>query len=220
MARGIDALKGLMFPLMEYESGTDSPDQLWVEGGSSSNPIADNGVADKKWVGLYTKTTATSGDNRGLYWKHSFAGAGSGEVLRPYASVETTNVATGGTVNAIHAGLAVATSSSVSGAGNAIRATLEAAAATRTLGGTCAALQLDSYIGENNTVPASWSFIRITDTGSVALKSLFNFPAAATAGLIATHTTDAMTHSVKCVINSGTVVYLMATTTATNRTNS
>jgi hypothetical protein len=45
--------------------------------------------------------------------------------------------------------------------------TLEAAAASRTLGGTVSALQLDSNIGANNTVPDSWSFIRVTKSGSV-----------------------------------------------------
>jgi hypothetical protein len=36
--------------------------------------------------------------------------------------------------------------------------------------------------------------------------------------MVAAHTTDAMSHSVRCVLDDGTVVYLMATTTATNRT--
>lgn len=187
------------------------------EMGSNTSPALDDGIASKNWVRMDTKTTATSGDNRGLYWKHVFGAAGSGEVLRPVASVAYDGVASGGTVNGIHTTLSVATSSSVSGAGNAIRATVEAAAATRTLGGTCAALQLDSNIGANNTVPAVWAFARVTDSGSVRVNNLFNLPVAANSTLVATHTTDAMTHSVKCVLANGTAVYLMATTTATNR---
>lgn len=185
--------------------------------GLSGSPVSVGSVANKNLLGMFTKTTSASGDNRGLYWKHSFAGAGGGEVLRPVASVEATGVAAGGTVNGIHTTLSVATSSSVSGAGNAIRATLEAAAATRTLGGTCAAMQLDSNIGANNTLPAVWAFMRVTDSGSVKVGKLFNLPVAGNGLLVSTHTTDAMTHSVKCVLADGTVVYLMATTTASNR---
>ena len=185
--------------------------------GVSGSPVGDDAIASKNWIGMFTKTTATSGDNRGLYWKHSFKAAGSGEVLRPVASVEYNGVAAGGTVNGVHTTLSIATSSAVSGAGNAIRATLEAAAATRTLGGTCAALQLDSNIGANNTVPASWSFIRVSDAGSVKLNSLIQFPAAGAGLLVSTHTTDAATHSVKTYLSDGTPFYLLGTTTATNR---
>ncbi len=185
--------------------------------GLSGYPVADDGIADKNWLGIFTKTTAASGDNRGMYWKHTFSGIGSGEVLRPVASVATANVATGGTVNGIHTTLSVATSSNVSGAGNAIRATLEAAAATRTLGGTCAALQLDSNIGANNTVPATWSFIRVSDSGSVKLNYLLNIPPASNSTIFATHTTQTMTHSIRIVDANGTPYYIMCASAATNR---
>lgn len=201
----------------QYGSAVGKSVGLWGGIGLSGYPVSDDGIADKNWIGMFTKTTAATGDNRGVYWRHTFEGAGGGEVLRPVAKVNTSNVATGGTVNGIHTTLSVATSSSVSGAGNAIRATLEAAAATRTLSGTCAALQLDSNIGANNTVPSSWSFIRVTDSGSVKVGKLFNLPTAGAGLLVSTHTTDAMTHSVKCVLADGTAIYLMATTTASNR---
>lgn len=185
--------------------------------GVSGTPVPDGGVADKNLFALYNSTSATSGDHRGIYWKLSFKGAGSGEVVRNMASVETTNVATGGTVNGQHATLSVAASSSVSGAGNAIRATLGAAAESRTLGGTCAALQVDSDIGANNTVPTSWSFIRVTDSGSVKIPYLLNIPSPSNGTIFATHTTQAMTHSIKIVAANGTPYYIMCTNAATNR---
>lgn len=218
MSRQIDALRDIHVPTVQYESGTVAPVALWLGGGTETSPIADNGVADKSWVKLYTSTSATSGDQRCVYWWHEFKGAGSGEILRPYAHVNAASVATGGTVNAMHASLQIDDGGSVSGAGNAIRATLGADAETRTTGGTCAALQLASYIGAGNTNGAMWSFIRVTDDGAVALKKFITFPAIATAGLVAVHTTDAMTHSIRCQTADGAAIFLMATTTATNRT--
>lgn len=202
--------------LKEMDTRTGDTAALIAGMGISGTPIPDAGVANKNWFGLFTKTTATSGDSRGIYWKHSFAGATGGEVIRAVANVETTNVATDGTVNAEHATLNVAASSSVSGAGNAIRATLGAAAATRTLGGTCAALQLDSDIGANNTVPASWSFVRVTNSGSVKLANLLDIPAPSNGTMFAAHTTQTMTHSIKIIAN-GTAYYIMCTDAATNR---
>lgn len=202
--------------LKEMDTRTGDTAALIAGMGVSGTPIPDAGVANKNLFAMFTKTTAASGDNRAVYWKHTFSGATGGEVLRPVASVETTNVATGGTVNGIHTTLSVATSSSVSGAGNAIRATLEAASATRTLGGTCAALQLDSNIGANNTVPSSWSFVRVTNSGSVRLANLFDIPAPANGTMFAAHTTQTMTHSIK-IIADGTPYYIMCTNAATNR---
>ena len=60
--------------------------------------------------------------------------------------------------------------------------------------------------------------IRVADTGAVAIKKLLRLPTVASGGLLAAHTTDAMTHSIRCVDDAGTVFYIMATTTATNRT--
>lgn len=204
-------------PALGYQSATGSVAALLGGGGNSSAPMSDNGVASKNFVGMWTKTTATSGDSRGLYWRHYFYGATGGEAIRAWATVATTGVAAGGTVNGAHITMSVNTSSDVSGAGNAIRATLSAAAATRTLSGTCAALQLDSDIGANNTVPTSWSFIRVTDTNSVKIPYLLNIPAASNGTIFAAHTTQTMTHSIKIVDSAGTAYYIMCTNAATNR---
>ena len=183
--------------------------------GKSGAPISS--AESKNFWGMWTQSTAT-GDNRGLYWRQYFKGTGGGEVIRAWANVNVSGAAAGATVNGIHTTLSVDASCSVSGAGNAIRATLSGAADTRTLGGTCAALQLDSDIGANNTVPKTWTFIRVTDSNSVKVNYLLNMPTIASGGILAAHTTDAITHSIRCVDANGTVFYLMATTTATNRT--
>lgn len=164
----------LQEPLKQMKSRIGATAALLLGTGSTTAPISDKGVASKNFMGFWTKTEATSGDSRGMYWRHYFYGAAGGEAIRAWATVAAANVATGGTVNGIHASMSVNASSSVSGAGNAIRATLGAAAESRTLGGTCAALTLDSDIATGNTVPASWAFMRITKSGSVDLDTFLN----------------------------------------------
>jgi hypothetical protein len=188
-----------------------------LHGVGNSNDFYQWVDANKNAFEYRFNSLATSGDSRGVYAQMKFSGAGGGEVIRAFAKASTSNVATGATVNGIHATLSVDASSSVSGAGNAQRLTIGAAAASRTLGGTCAALQLDSDIGANNTVPASWSFVRVTDSGSVRLANLLNIPAAANGTMFAAHTTQVMTHSIKIVDAAGTAYYIMCTNAATNR---
>lgn len=173
--------------------------------------------ANKNGFEYRMSTYATSGDSRLRYERLKFYGAGGGEVARFFANVSTTNVATGGTVNGAHVSLGIDTSSSVSGAGNALRATLGASTATRTLSGALAAIQVDSDIGANNTMPTIHGFLRFTDTGSVRLSNLAVIPAAANGTMFAAHTTQAMTHSIRFIDAAGTAHYIMCTDAATNR---
>ena len=184
--------------------------------GNSTVPFV-TGTANKNFLGFWVKSNATSGDARGLYMRLYLNGAGGGEAVRAYATAATNNVATGGTMNGIHASASINTSSSISGAANAGRFTLDAAAATRTLTGTLAAIQADTNIGANNTLPASHAFIRFTNTGSVAFTNLFEVPSASNGTVFAAHVTDAMTHSLKIRSAAGTAYYIMCTSTATNR---
>lgn len=170
-------------------------------------------VAEKiiDWTG---NANHTSGDVRLLYMTLNLRGAaGDGECLRPRTIVYGTGL---NSAHGEHCTLNIAVGGTISGLGAGLRATFEAAAATRTLGGTLCALQVDSNIGANNTLPASHAFIRVANNGSVAMTNLFALPAAANDSVLATHTTDAMTHSVK-IVGGSTVYYLMATSTATNR---
>jgi hypothetical protein len=186
--------------------------------GSSLTQLLNMGIGASHAIDIRARSGATAGkDARILYARLHQYGAGGGEAVRAYAFAQNAATATGGTLNGLHASLSIATSSAISGAGQAIRATLEAASASRTLGGTLAALNVDSNIGASNTVPATASFIRVTDTGAVGLGKLFNLPAIASGGMVAAHVTDAVTHSIRCIAGA-TVLYLMATTTITNRT--
>lgn len=186
--------------------------------GTSLSDLFKFGTASANGVDIRARHDGATGtDARILYARLHQYGTGGGEAVRAYAFANNAAAATGGTLNGLHASLSIATSSAISGAGQAIRATLEAAAASRTLDGTIAALNVDSNIGAGNTVPASASFIRVTDTGAVGLGKLFNLPAVASGGMVAAHVTDGVTHSIR-IIAGATVMYLMATTTVSNRT--
>lgn len=156
----------------------------------------------------------TTGDVRLMYATLALRGVGgSGECLRPRTLIYGTSV---NSAHGAHGTLSIQVGGAISGLGAGMRATLEAAAATRTLGGTLCALNVDSNIGANNTMPSSHSFIRVTDSGSVRLTNLLDVPAPSNGTLFAAHATDAMTHSIK-ILSAGTAYYIMCTATATNR---
>jgi hypothetical protein len=197
--------------------GTVQTAALLLGSGTSSTPTDGSTTADKNFLGFWLKSSATTGDIRGLYLRLYLYGAAGGEAIRGYATANAANVATGGTVNGAHLSLSIPESCSVSGAGNALRATLGASAQSRTLSGTLAAIQVDSDIGADNTVPATAAFIRVTDTGSVKIGRLLNIPAASNSTIFATHTTQAMTHSIRITDAAGTPYYIMCASAATNR---
>ena len=200
-----------------YGQGDGVGSGVLFGGGTAADPIT-TATADKNFIDYRTESTATSGDSRAMYLRHYLSSTGSGEAIRAYATANATNCATGGTVNGIHASLSVAAAGSISGQGFAGRFTFDAAAATRTLNANCAALLVEDNIATGNTVPAGMALIRVTNTGAVPIKKLFRLPTVASAGLLAAHTTDAVTHSIRCVDDAGTVFYIMCTTTASNRT--
>jgi hypothetical protein len=185
--------------------------------GTSTTPINYGATANLNGLGLGLKTSAASGDFRGAYIRAYFNGATGGEAVRAYATATAADVATGGTVNGIHASLSLNASASISGQGFAGRFTLDAAADTRTLNPACASVLVESNIATGNTVPAATALIRVAEIGTVKVGKLLRLPTIGNGLMLAAHTTDAMTHSVRCVDDAGTVFYLMATTTATNR---
>jgi hypothetical protein len=113
----------------------------------------------------YATSSATTGDTRLSYNKLTFTSTGSGETLRALSVVTGTGAATAGTINGAHISLEVdGASATISGAANAIRATLGGTDATP--GGTLAVLQLDTNYTVNATLPATASFIRVSDSGT------------------------------------------------------
>jgi hypothetical protein len=131
--------------------------------GTATSPIA---VTTAQNIdSAYATTSATTGDTRLSYNKLTFTSTGSGETFRAFSVVTGTGAATGGTINGAHISLSVdGASATISGAANALRATLGGSDATP--GGTLAVLQLDTAYTVNATLPATASFIRVSDSGS------------------------------------------------------
>jgi len=156
-------------------------------------------------------TSATTGDTRLSYNKLTFTSTGSGETLRAFSVVTGANAATGGTINGAHISLEVdGASASISGAANAIRATLGGTDASP--GGTLAVIQLDTNYTANVALPATASFIRVTDsgtnTGEIPLLMNIATAPAATCAPTATSVTT-VSKAIKVMIG-GTVYYVPA----------
>lgn len=165
----------------------------------------------------YYRHAGASGDVRGEYKDLDFTSTGSGETLRLRGIANGTGVATGGTVNALHATGRVASGKTVSGALNAARFTLEVAGTTPTPGGTLAAIQLDTNTVAGTVHGNEDAFIRVSQSGTALLTNLFNIESnAMTDGsnspadhLVSTHSGATATHLIKCRVN-GADMWLMA----------
>lgn len=190
---------------------------LSMGGGTSAAPISTS-TASKNHIGFWFKSTATTGDSRGLYLRQYFSGAGvSGEAARIFGTVDGVTAAVGGTVNGAHITLSVSgAAGAVSGAGNALRATLGLGADT-VAGGTLAGIQVDSDFDTAATVPSTAAAIRITNSNTKVWANLLNIPNASNGTIFAAHTTQTMTHSIKIISANGTAYYIMCTDAATNR---
>jgi hypothetical protein len=176
------------------------------EVGTATVPIANTASGNLNQI--YSRTTHTSGDFRGLYSRVDFAGAGAGETLRALSRVTAAQGA-GQTTNGAHVSLSVNTGGTISGAGNALRATLGVATGV-TPGGTLAAIQVDSDFPNTVTLPGSAAFLRFTNSNSGTMTNLINVPAA----MVATDVASAVSHTIRIVASDGTPYFLMVSDTA------
>jgi hypothetical protein len=158
----------------------------------------------------FATTSAASGDTRLSYNKLTFTSTGSGETLRAFSVVTGVAAATAGTINGAHISMEVDGTGTISGAANAIRATLGGSQASP--GGTLAVIQLDTNYSVNASLPATASFIRVTDsganTGEVPLLMNIATGPAATCAPTATSVTT-VSKAIKVMIG-GTVYYVPA----------
>ena len=177
-------------------------------GGTATSPIAVT-TADNISES-YATTSAATGDTRLSYNKLTFTSTGSGETLRAFSVVTGVAAATAGTINGAHISCEIDGTGTISGAANAIRATLGGSQASP--GGTLAVLQLDTNYSVNASLPATASFIRVTDSGANTgevplLMNIATGPAATCAPTATSVTTVAK--AIKVMIGS-TVYYVPA----------
>lgn len=195
-------------------AGENKPTALLHGAGSTSLPVT-TGTANKNFLGYFLKTTASSGDCRGMYMRLYLGGTGGyGDAIRAYTTVTGTGYSY---ASGLHATMSINSGATVTGSGSGLRATLGAAAASRTLSGALSAAHICSDIGTGNTLPTVHGFMRFTDDGSVRLSNLAVIPNASNGTIFAAHITQTMTHSIKIIDESGTAYYIMCTNAATNR---
>lgn len=159
----------------------------------------------------YATTSATTGDTRLTYNKLTFTSTGSGETARFFSVVTGTGAATAGTINGAHISLEIdGASATISGAANAIRATLGGTDATP--GGTLAVIQLDTNYTVNASLPATASFIRVSDSGSATgeIPLFANIETGPAATIAPTATAVATVSKAIKVMVGGTVYYVPA----------
>ena len=177
-------------------------------GGTSTDPIVETTAGNVSES--YVTTSAASGDTRLSYNKLTFTSTGSGETLRAFSVVTGASAATAGTINGAHISTEIDGTGTISGAANAIRATLGGTQVSP--GGTLAVIQLDTNYSVNASLPATASFIRVTDsganTGEVPLLMNIATGPAATCAPTATSVTT-VSKAIKVMI-AGTVYYVPA----------
>lgn len=190
---------------------------LTFGGGTSVSPL-ESATADKNFGGMWTKSTAVSGDSRGLYWRHyaggTIASTGYADAIRAFLTVTGTGYSY---ASGLHATMQINVGATVTGSGAGLRATFAAEAASRTLAGKLSSLHLCSDVKTGNTLPTDHGFIRVTDDGDVRFTNLAVIPNASNGTIFAAHITQTMTHSIKIISDDGTPYYIMCTNAATNR---
>ena len=177
--------------------------------GTASSPIT---VTTAQNIdAAYATTSATTGDTRLSYNKLTFTSTGSGETLRAFSVVTGTGAGAAGTINGAHISLEVdGSGASISGAANAIRATLGGTDASP--GGTLAVIQLDTNYTVDASLPATASFIRVTDSGANTgeIPLLMNIATGPAASIAPTASTVTTVSKVLKVMVGGTVYYVPA----------
>jgi len=178
------------------------------EVGTATVPIASTASGNLNQI--YSRTTHTSGDFRGMYSRVEFAGAGGGETLRALSRVTAAQGA-GQTTNGAHVSLSINTGGTISGAGNALRATIGGTSTNP--GGTLAALQLDSDFASGGTW-SNASFLRVTNSGTGEVGNFAAMPAVSATGVFRAKVgSPVVTHTIP-VTSGGTTYYVMVSTIA------
>ena len=187
-------------------SGPVASDNGFI-GGTSTNPITV--TTAQNISSSYGTTSATTGDTRLMYDKLTFTSTGSGETIRAFSVVTGVGAATAGTINGAHVSTEIDGSGTISGAANAVRATLGGTSTAP--GGTVAVLQLDTNFASGVSLPATSSFMRVTDSGAGAGKVANLFNIASGTGLLTTGTTGAVAGGIKIRVGSTTYYLLVST---------
>lgn len=205
------AIDGLGVDFGNVDSGA-----LLHGGGTGTYPLT-NSVAAKNFLSYYVKSTATSGDARGLYMRLYIAGAaGAGEALRAFTTVSDVAAAS---AHGAHISLSFGSTGSITGAGVAARQTLQIPNGAMTAG-TYTASQAEIWSDGSSSDPTGVTELALfravlsgnaTGIGKVDDKAaLFAIDGGGigAGNIVAAKSSAAVTHTARITIN-GVVYYLM-----------
>jgi len=144
--------------------GAKADNMVLLGAGTSASP-ATTSAADKSFIEFRTESTATSGDSRGLYWRHALNGAGvSGEAIRAFSKI----TAACATARGAHISFDLGSGGSVSGLGVGVDAQILVGDAAVSAGGTYAVINAEIYsAGSSSDMGAvtEVSFQRFANSG-------------------------------------------------------
>jgi len=192
-----------------------------VLAGTSSQKITSS-LPDTKFFQAFLESSATSGDNRGMYLRTYYTGAGGGgDALRVYADVS----AAAGNVFGAHISVGFGestTGGSITGLACGVRAQLGLPDVAMASGGTYTALQAEIYsFGQHSDAGATTelSFIRIVNDGHAngiadvdddANLLVITGGAIASGNMVQAETDETkFSHKIRCNVH-GSTMYLMA----------
>ncbi len=145
--------------LYKIGSAAESASGLLMGVGTTAKPAATS-TAGAIFAEIRSKSTATSGDSRGLYWRHELGGAGAGgECVRAFTKV--TAAAT--TARGAHISLDLDAAGSCSGFGAGVDAQVMLGGAA--YAGTYAAANLEIYANASATITGATSMLRAVIQG-------------------------------------------------------
>jgi hypothetical protein len=189
--------------------------------GNSTQRIVSS-LPNTKFLQFYLESVATSGDNRGMYLRTYYTGAGGGgDALRVYADVSVTAANVFGAHISLGLGEST-TGGKVTGLGVGVRAQLGLPNVAMGSGGTYAALMAEIYsFGEHSDAGAvtELSFIRVVNDGHAngiadvdddANLLVITGGAIASGNMVQAETDETkFSHKIRCKVH-GTTMYLMA----------
>lgn len=203
--------------VLTFGSASTATAGLAMGSGTSASPTSTSTV-DTSYGLFYTKTTATSGTSRGLYWKHFFADTTpSGETARLFSEVDTAGATD---VHGAHISISYGTNGTCTGESAALRTTFMVP--NKTLGGTNGSNYTEVWADGSSSNWSNGQFQRYVfggdGTGVTALDlttALFSIEGGTIGSAGQGHTVDAIsgdkavTHLIKVRIN-GATYWLMA----------
>lgn len=176
-------------------------------GGTNSDPVVSQ-LDNINFIDFRTKSTASSGDIRGLYLRHYLSGGAGGDAARIFGTVDSAI----GTAQGAHISLSYGATGATSGQAIAVRGTLHIADRATSIG-TAAAVQAEVYCdGTSSAATGTLSLFRaVVDGGDATARNTVDYFLTGVqlgTNIFAAKTSAAVTHWLKTNIN-GTDYYIM-----------